>query len=83
MELETYREKVSSLFSISNEEAAYFTFKGTIFNRAYNQEQRGIHILRKTGKVLDVAEASDHLNLVAQGETVEKHYICYPKECVT
>ncbi|MBT8320229.1 MAG: HD domain-containing protein [Eudoraea sp.] len=82
-ELEGYTNKVSRLFCISNTEAAYFAFKGNIYNRAYNQQDQKIHILRKTGEVIDVTGASDHLNLVAEGETVEKYYICYPKECVT
>ncbi|MCX2719537.1 HD domain-containing protein [Lentiprolixibacter aurantiacus] len=83
MELDTYREKVSRLYGISLSEASYFAFKGNIYNQSYNQQQQKIRILRKTGKVLDITEASDHLNLVAQEETVEKYYICYPKECVT
>ena len=82
-ELENYKDKVSRLYEISSAEAAYFAFKGNIFNRAYNQQDQKIHILRKTGEVLEVTGASDHLNLVAQGETVEKYYICYPKGCVT
>jgi len=82
-ELEHYIDKVSQLFGISKTDASYFAFKGNIYNRAYNQQEQKIHILRKTGEVLEVTGASDHLNLVAQGETVEKYYICYPKECVT
>lgn len=82
-ELETYQDKVCAFYGISRSEAKYFAFKGNIYNQAYNKQEQKIRILKKTGKVLDVTEASDHLNLVAQGETVEKYYICYPKECVT
>ncbi|MBT8312653.1 MAG: phosphohydrolase, partial [Flavobacteriaceae bacterium] len=65
------------------EDAGYFVISGAIQNRAYDHEAQNINILRKNGEVLDVAEASDHLNLVAHAKTVEKFYICYPRECVT
>ena len=78
-----YREQLKELLGISMADTGYFVFRGAIQNRAYNQEDQGIHILRKNGEVVDVVEASDHLNLVAHFETVDKYYICYPKGCVT
>ncbi|MBT8322765.1 MAG: HD domain-containing protein [Eudoraea sp.] len=81
--LQKYRDQVSKLFNISMEDAGYFVISGAIQNRAYDHEAQNINILRKNGEVLDVAEASDHLNLVAHAKTVEKFYICYPRECVT
>ncbi len=78
-----YQEQVSKHYNISQEEAGYFVICGAIQNRAYDHQAQNINILRKNGEVLDVAEASDHLNLVAHAKTVEKFYICYPKECVT
>ena len=69
--------------NISMEDAGYFVISGAIQNRAYDHEAQNINILRKNGEVLEVAEASDHLNLVAHAKTVEKFYICYPRECVT
>ncbi|MBT8222955.1 MAG: HD domain-containing protein [Eudoraea sp.] len=78
-----YRDQVCKLFNISREDAGYFVISGAIQNRAYDHEAQNINILRKNGEVLDVAEASDHLNLVAHAKTVEKFYICYPRECVT
>ena len=82
--------KVSNLFAkylkisqeryqISEQEASYFVFTGTIANRAYDDEKENINILKATGKIVDVAGASDHLNLKALSETVTKYYICYPK----
>lgn len=69
-------------YNISKEEAAYFVFSGKIENRAYNHEQQNINILKKNGKLKDVAKASDQLNLEALSQTVTKYYICYPKESV-
>ena len=34
-------------------------------------------------KTIDVAKASDHLNLDALSKTVIKYYICYPKKSIS
>ena len=70
------------LHGLSNEETEYFVFKGKIENRAYNLEKQNIIILKKDGKLKDVAKASDHLNLKTLAKKVTKYYICYPKESV-
>lgn len=64
---------------ISNEEAHYFVFSGSISNQAYDMELDTINLLTKKGKVVDVARASDQLNLKALSKKVVKHYLCYPK----
>lgn len=58
----------------------YFVFNDVTTNSAYNLDTNNIHIKYRTGKILDVASASDNLNLAALAGTVVKHYICYPKE---
>ena len=70
------------LHGLSNEETGFFVFKGEIENRAYNLEKQNINILKKDGKLKDVAKASDHLNLKTLSKKVTKYYICYPKESV-
>ncbi len=70
------------LHGLSDEETGYFVFKGEIENRAYNLEKQNINILKKDGKLKDVAKASDHLNLKTLSKKVTKYYICYPKESV-
>lgn len=67
-------------YELSDEETSYFVFRGIIENKAYNRHSQNINILRSNGKLLDVANASDHLNLTALSETVTKYYICYPKD---
>ena len=67
---------------LSDKETAYFVFSGKIENRAYDQRQQNINILRNNGKLQDVARASDHLNLRTLAKTVTKYYICYPKYSV-
>jgi HD superfamily phosphohydrolase len=75
-------EKTKMRLNLTDEETAYFVFKGIIENKAYDRKNQNINILRKNGKITDVAKMSDHLNLNALSKTVTKYYICYPKEAV-
>lgn len=81
--LEGMRTGLAKDFGIGEHEAAYFIFTGTIENRAYNHEKENINILMGNSRTIDVARASDHLNLDALSKTVTKHYICYPKKSVS
>ena len=65
--------------NLSREEASYFVFSGTISNQAYSMNKDTINLIRKNGKVVDVAKASDQLNIEALSEKVIKYYLCYPK----
>jgi HD superfamily phosphohydrolase len=66
-------------YNLTKVEASYFVFKGEIENLAYRMDKDAIFLLTKTGKVVDVAKASDQLNLKALSKTVVKYYLCYPK----
>lgn len=77
-----YREKFKSTHELSDAECGYFIFSGRIKNKAYDATGQNINILKKNGKIIDVAKASDHLNLEALSKTVTKYYICYPKESI-
>jgi len=75
-------KRVKQDYNLSDDEIAYFVFKGSIENRAYNADKQNINILRKSGKIDDVAKVSDHLNLKALSNTVTKYYICFPKNSI-
>ena len=77
--LNKHIESLTESYNISSDEAAYFVFKGEISNQAYQRKSQQINILYKTGKIVEVAKASDHLNLKALAKPVTKYYICYPK----
>ncbi len=77
------RKECALKYNLTQEEARYFVFTGTIANIAYNKEEENINILMGNSKIIDVAKASDHLNLKALSKTVTKHYICYPKKSVS
>lgn len=71
--------KFQKAYNLTDEETAYFVFSGEIGNKAYDQDRQNINIVRRNGRITDVAKASDHLNLKALSKTVTKYYICYPK----
>ncbi len=67
-------------YNVTNYEASFFVFKGEVTNQAYQLNNQNINILFKTGKVIDIVDASDHLNLKVLSKPVTKYYICYPKD---
>ena len=79
-QIETIRRKVVANYNISSESSEYFAKSGTVSNSAYVSKNETINILTKSGKVLDVANATDLPNIKAMSKIVKKHYLCYPKE---
>jgi len=73
------RQTLIEKFNISEEEASFFVFTGKLENQAYNMEKDTINLLKENGKIIDVAKASDQLNLEALSKSVVKYYMCYPK----
>lgn len=77
------KDKVTSKYKISEEDSCYFVFTDRIKNKAYSLgKDNQITVLLKNGKTADIAEASDLSNIIALSETVEKYYLCYPKDVV-
>lgn len=64
---------------IDKQMAGYFVFSSETSNSAYDAEKGNIYILFKDGTLLDVAEASDQLNISVMLKPVKKYYLCYPK----
>ena len=77
--LNKHIDNLKKTYNISSAEAEYFVFKGEISNQAYQRDSQQISILYKSGKVIEVAKASDYLNLKALAKPVIKYYICFPK----
>lgn len=73
-------QRVCKAYNISKTEAAYFVINDKVNNSAYNAINFNINLLMNNGELLDVAKASDLLNLQSLSKTVTKHFICYPKE---
>ncbi|MCA1762264.1 MAG: HD domain-containing protein [Flavobacteriales bacterium] len=79
-ETEKLRKKTMELFDLSEEEAGYYFLTDRIENNAYLVQKDGITILTKSGKLIDLTEASDNRSLLAQTEAVTKYIRCVPKE---
>jgi len=77
--IQVHKDKLTISFPLTSEEQDYFIFSGKITNNAYNMEVGKINILTKSKGLIDIADASDNLNLSALSKTVEKYFICYPK----
>ena len=78
--LDNHINSLIEKYGITKKEAEYFVFKGKVINQAYQLKKQNINIVFKTGKVTDIVDASDHLNLKVLSKPVTKYYICYPKD---
>ena len=79
--INTIKEKAIKLFNADKNEIDYYVISSNTKNNAYDLDSDKINILYKNGEILDIANASDQLNLTALAKTVSKHFVCYPKEC--
>jgi HD superfamily phosphohydrolase len=77
--IQAHKDKLNLSFPLTAQDQDYFVFTGMITNNAYNMEVGKINILTKSKGLIDIADASDNLNLSALSKTVEKYFICYPK----
>jgi uncharacterized protein len=73
-------DRVAKKYGVSKKEAAYFVISDEVNNSAYNSSDFKINILMSDGKLMDVAKASDQLNIQSLTQPVTKYFICYPKD---
>jgi HD superfamily phosphohydrolase len=78
-QLSDLRKSAMNRYQVSLEESEYFVFEGQISNSAYSNSESKINVLLRDGSLLDLAEASDQLNIDTLTKIVTKHFICYPK----
>jgi hypothetical protein len=69
---------ISESLGITEDEQLYFLIDEKIDNKAYSSAADSILIHYKDGTLKDAASASDHLNLHALSQKVEKYFLCYP-----
>lgn len=74
-----YESKLLEL-DLTKEELDYFVFTDCIQNQAYDSSKSKINIYFKDGRIQDITEASDQLNIQALTKPVVKYFICYPKK---
>ncbi len=78
--IDKIKKAVRDQLHLKDNEVDYFVFTGNVENDAYRGDKISINILFKDGSVVDIAKASDQLNIAVLEKTVKKYYLCCPKE---
>ncbi len=78
-DIETVRTAIADKYKILRADTVFLFSHGQVSNEAYVTEGQKINILTKSGKVIDIAEASDLPGIKAISKIVKKNYLCYPK----
>jgi len=78
-DIKEQQEKLLDKLNIEPNQVSYFVFEGKVINQAYNSKNP-IKIQVREHEMIDIASASDQLNLQALTKPVEKYYLCYPKK---
>jgi hypothetical protein len=79
-EVVALQKKAESLFGLNPGDGRYMVYTDSTSNYAYKSDEERINILLKKGKVLDIADASDQLNIRMLSAPVTKYFLSYPKE---
>jgi hypothetical protein len=78
-EIDAVADRIRDQYSIADQDLHYFLETGSIVNNAYNSNSDKINIVLKDGRVMDIAEAADTLNIKVLSTPVQKHYLSFPK----
>ena len=71
------KNKIAEKLNVSLEDVSYFAIYETLVNNAYDEKDKQILILSKSGITQDIVQASDNLNILALTKPVEKYCFCY------
>ncbi len=77
--IEEIKNKTIKIMDISPQNVAYFVKSDTIENNAYKQETDKILIKENDGKVTEIVNVADMLDIKALSATVSKYFLCFPK----
>ena len=72
------KEIAKEKYGFNSDELNYIIYHRKQTNNAYNKKKEKINILLKNGDIIDLAKASDNLNINALAQPVEKYCLCYP-----
>lgn len=64
---------------VTDDELTYFRVEGQATNSAYLPSGDAIHIRMRSGRVIDIADASDLPNIKALSYIVRRYYVCWAK----
>ncbi len=71
---------ISNLYSISEEDAAYFIQSESVKHKAYDEAKGEIMIYKKNDELCNIFEVSTHLQRENLTQTEVKHLLFHPKE---
>ena len=74
------RKHAGERYALKEEDIDYLVQAGTISNFAYSSEDEQIEILYNDGQLVDIATASDMLDMAVLSKTVRKYFLYYPKD---
>lgn len=77
--VEKVRHKIADKYGVLKRDTNYLYSHGTVSNEAYVAGGTSIKVLLKTGKLIDLAKASDFPQVKAMTKTVKKNFLCWPK----
>jgi HD superfamily phosphohydrolase len=77
--VEKVRTGIAKTFRLLRNDTSYLFSQGVVSNEAYVSEGQTINVLTKSGKVIDIAQASDLPSIKAISKIVKKSYLCWPK----
>src|SRR5690554_6687922 len=75
--IEKVLENFINKFGINKTEASYFISSDVFTTDMYSEKDDSIDILYKNGRIKDISEASDMLNIDLLSKKVVKHYFAY------
>lgn len=64
---------------LNYEDISYFVFTDKVSTYTYKPDSERINILYKNGDILNIAQASDQLNVDALSKEISKYFLCFPK----
>ena len=74
------RKQTMDKLKLNEDEVDYFVISDKTSNYTYKIGSDKIGILYKSGKVVDIAEASDQLNIKLLSKPTTKYFLSYPKD---
>ena len=77
--VQSVQKQISEKLAISVEDTSYFMRCEKLVNNAYDEKYKQINIKLRNGEIMDLAKASDNLNIAALATPVEKYYLCRVK----
>lgn len=80
--IHSLNQKAMKKFGMNGEEISYLVFSDSTSNYAYNPAENHINILTNQGDIIDIAKASDQLNIAVLSVAVTKYYVFYPKSLI-